>query len=316
MRDLQYAFRVMTREKTFSAAVILTLGLCIGANAAMFTIVNAVLLRPLSYPDADRLVWVANSYPGAGVVEADNSVPDYYDRREGVTAFEDVALYGMTGRTIGTDAGAERMTAVEMTPSLFRILRARPLRGRVFTEEDAVVGQHQKTILSYALWQRQFGGRDDAIGRELRVNGVPFTVIGVMPQDFVWVDPDARLFLPLAFRPEDRGDEERHSNNYLMVARLGPGAAIEQAQRQIEAINAAQLERTAIKQMLIDAGYTTRTMPLHDRTVQDVRRTLYLLWAGVAFVLLIGAVNVTNLTLVRATARAREFATRQALGAG
>lgn len=316
MRDIQYAFRVMTREKTLSAAVILTLGLCIGANAAIFTIVNAVLLRSLPYPDAQQLVWVANSYPGAGVVEADNGVPDYYDRREGVPAFEDVALYSVVGRTVGTNAGAERMTGIEVTPSLFRILRAQPLRGRLFTEEDAVVGQHEKTVLSYALWQQQFGGQDDVIGKELRVNGVPHTVIGVMPRGFLWVDPDARLFLPLAFSPEDRGDDQRHSNNFLMIGRLKPDATIEQAQRQIEAINAAQLERTPIKQMLLDAGFTTRTMPLQDRMVQDVRRTLYLLWGGVAFVLLIGAVNVTNLTLVRATARAREFATRQALGAG
>ena len=316
MRDLQYAVRIMTREKTFSAAVILTLGLCIGANAAIFTIVNAVVLRSLPYPGAEHLVWVANSYPGAGVAESDNSIPDYFDRREAVPAFEDVGLYAITGRTVGTTTGAERMTGVELTPSLFRILRAQPLRGRLFVEEDAVVGQHQKIVLSYALWQQQFGGRDDAIGRELRVNGVPFTVIGVMPSDFVWIDPEARLFVPLAFSPEDRADDQRHSNNYLMIGRLKPGATIDQAQRQIDGINTAQLERSPIKQMLIDAGYTTRTMPLQDRVVQDVRRTLYLLWGGVAFVLLIGAVNVTNLTLVRATSRAREFATRQALGAG
>jgi predicted permease len=316
MRDFQYAVRVMTREKTFAATVVLTLGLCIGANAAIFTIVNAVLLRPLPYPDAHQLIWVANSYPGAGVIEADNSVPDYYDRREGVPVFEEVALYRQVGRTIGTDAGAERVNAMDVTPSLFRVLRAQPLRGRLFTEADAVVGQDQKIILSYALWQQQFGGRDDAIGGELRVNGVPHVVIGVMPPGFLWIDPETRLYLPLAFGPEDRADGERHSNNFLMVARLKPGATIDQAQRQIDAINAAQLERSPLKQMLLDAGYTTRTMPLQDRMVRDVRRTLYLLWAGVAFVLLVGAVNVTNLTLVRATARAREFATRQALGAG
>jgi predicted permease len=316
MRDIQYACRIMTREKTFSAAVMLTLGLCIGANAAIFTIVNAVLLRSLPYPEAAQLVWVANSYPGAGVVEADNSVPDYFDRREGVAAFEDIAVYRLTGRTVGTNVGAERITGVELSPSLFHILRAQPLRGRMFTEDDAVVGQHEKVVLSYAMWQQQFGGRDDAIGSELRVNGVPHSVVGVMPREFLWVDPDARIFLPLAFAPEDRADGERHSNNLLMVGRLKPGATIEQAQRQIEAINAAQRERSPIKQMLIDAGFTTRTMPLQDRVVQDVRRTLYLLWVGVAFVLLIGAVNVTNLTLVRATARGREFATRQALGAG
>jgi predicted permease len=313
--DLRYACRVIGRDRTFSITVVLTLGLCIGANTAIFSVVNAVLLRPLPFDEAERLVWVANAYPGAGVVEGDNGVPDYYDRRSGVGAFEDVALYAEQGRTVGTSAGAERMTAMATTPSLMHLLHARPLRGRLFTEQDGEVGQNQKIILSYALWQQQFGGADDVLGRELRLNGVPHTVIGVMPSDFAFVNPEVRLWFPTAFTAEDRDDKARHSNNYLMIARLRPGATVEQAQRQIDAINAAQLERSPIKQALIDAGFTTTVSPLQDRLVREVRSTLYLLWGGVGFVLLIGGVNVTNLTLVRATSRAREFATRQALGA-
>jgi len=316
LHDIKYAWRVVARDRTFSATVVLTLGLCIGANAAIFTIVNAVLLRPLPFAGAERLAWVANSYPGAGVADADNGVPDYYDRRDGVAAFESVALYRGQGRTVGTSAGAERMTVMEATPSLLRILGVRPVRGRVFTEQDGEPGQQQKTVLSYALWQQQFGGRDDAIGRDLRLNGVPHTVIGVLPRDFAFVDADTRLWIPLAFGPEDRSDDQRHNNSFQMIARVRPGASFEQAQQQVDAVNAAQLERSPIKQALIDAGFGTRVAPFQDRLVQDVRRTLYLLWGSVVFVLLIGAVNVTNLTLVRATSRAREFATRQALGAG
>lgn len=314
--DIKYALRVVGRDRTFAATVVLTLGLCIGANAAIFTIVNAVLLRPLPFAGADRLAWVANSYPGAGVAEADNGVPDYYDRKEGVAAFEHVALYRGQGRTVGTTAGAERMPIMEATPSIFRMLGVRPTRGRLFTEEDGEPGRNQKTVLSYALWQQQFGGRDDAVGSDLRLNGVPHTVIGVLPREFAFVDASARLWIPLAFGPEDRSDNNRHSNNFQMVAQLRSGASVQQAQQQIDAINAAQLARSPIRQALIDAGFTTRVALFEDRLVKDVRRTLYLLWGGVVFVLLIGAVNVTNLTLVRATSRAREFATRQALGAG
>ncbi len=316
LHDIRYAGRVLAREKTFAATVILTLGLCIGANAAIFTVVNAVLLRPLPFAGADRLVWVANSYPGAGVVEADNSVPDYYDRKRGVDAFEDVGLYREQGRTVGTAGGAERMPSMEVTPSLLRLLGARPLRGRLFSEEDGEPGHEQKVVLSYALWQQQFGGRDDAVGSDLRLNGVPHAVIGVLPADFAFLDADMRLWFPTAFTPEDRSDDARHSNNFLMIGRLKNGATVEQAQRQIDAINAAQLDRSPLKKVLIDAGFTTHVASLQGRLVRDVRRMLYLLWGGVVFVLLIGAVNVTNLTLVRATSRAREFATRQALGAG
>jgi predicted permease len=315
LHDIKYACRVIARDRTFSATVVLTLGLCIGANAAIFTIVNAVLLRPLPFAGADRLVFIANSYPGAGVAEADNSVPDYFDRRE-LAAFDEVAIYHQQGRTVGTTNGAERMTAMQATPSLLRMLGVKPWRGRLFTNQEEEAGHHEKVILTYALWQQMFGGRDDAIGQNLRLNGVQHTVVGVLPQDFMFIDAKIRMWIPAYFAPEDRADDRRHSNNFQMVARLKPGATIEQGQRQIDAINAAQLERSPLKQALIDAGFSTRVTGFQDRMVHEVRRTLYLLWGGVVFVLLIGAVNVTNLTLVRATARAREFATRQALGAG
>ena len=317
LHDLKYAGRVLARDKTFAAATILTLGLCIGAHTTIFTVVNAVLLRPLPASDPDRLVWVANAYPGAGVPEADNSVPDYFDRRQAVPAFESIAMYRPSGRTLGTAQGAERVAGMLVTPTFFRTLGAGALRGRVFEETDGEAGRHQKTVISYALWQQLFGGADEAIGRELRIDGLPHTVIGVMPPGFRFVDGAIRFWLPAAFTPEERADSERHSNNFLMFARLAPGATIHEAQRQLDALNAANLERfPELKEALLNAGFTTRVEPLQDRFVREVRGTLYLLWGGVVFVLLIGCVNVTNLSLVRASARAREFATRQALGAG
>jgi len=317
LHDIKHAWRVIARDRTFALTTILTLGICIGANTAMFTIVNAVLLRPLPVEEPERLVWIHNSYPRAGVVEASNGVVDYFDRKQAVPSLEHIVLYSRSGRTIGTRTGAERIPGMFVTPDFFQLLRSRPHRGRLFTAQEGEVGQEHKVVLSYALWQQLFGGRDDAIGQDLRINGVQHTVIGVLPRDFLFADPDIKLWLPLAFTAQDRSDDNRHSNNYAMVGRLRPGATIQQVQREVDALNAANLERFPnLKQILLNAGFHTRVASLQERLVREVRGTLYLLWGGVIFVLLIGCVNVTNLTLVRATARAREFATRQALGAG
>lgn len=260
LHDMTLAWRALARDKTFALAAILTLGLCIGANAAMFAIVNAVLLEPLPFEQSDRLVAVHNSYPKAGVVEATNGVPDYYDRKEAVKAFEALALYQETGRTIGTDAGAERVLAMAVTTEFFELLRVRPQRGRLFTEADGVFGQHQSVVLSYAMWQQQFGGRDEALGTTMRINAVPHTVVGILPPEFVFVAPEVRLWLPLAFRPEDRADDRRHSNSYAMIARLRTGATIEQARSEIDALNARNLERfPALKEPLLTAGFHTRS---------------------------------------------------------
>jgi predicted permease len=316
VREIRLAVRAMARDKTFALPVLLTLTICVAANAAVFAVVSSVILRPLPLPAPERLVWIANSYPGAGVQDAANSVPDYFDRRA-LDAFEEVATFTTTGRTVGTRDGAERLTAMVATPSLFSVLRAKPWRGRLLAESDGEPGQERKVVLGYGLWQRLYAGRDDAVGRELRINGLPHTVVGILPRDFVFVDPTANLWLPLAFTPEDRADDRRHSNSYEMVARLAPGATVERAQQQLDALNRANLERfPASKQVLLDAGFATRAELLRDRLVRDVRATLYLLWGGVLFVLLIGCVNVTNLALVRATTREREMAARQSLGAG
>lgn len=318
LQDLRFAVRLLWKDKTFTVTAVATLAICLGANTAIFGIVNSVLLRPVRVPEPERLVLMYNSYPNAGVTDGGSSgVPDYYDRLRQTNVFEELALYNDRGRTIGAAGNPERVSAMQVTPSLFRLLRIPPARGRMFTDAEGEIGSEKKVILSHALWQRLFGGNDQAIGQDLRIDGEPFMVVGVMPPAFRFISPDVRLWIPAAFTPEQKSDESRHSNNWNMIGRLKPDAGLAQAQSQIDALNARNLDRfPALKEPLVNAGFRTVAVPLSDHLVRHIRGTLYLLWGGVAFVLLIGCVNIANLSLVRSTARMKELATRYALGAG
>ncbi len=317
LQNLRYALRVLLKDSSFTATVLLTLAICIGANAAIFAIVQSVLLRPLPVAEPDRLVNIFNSYPNAGPGRASNGVPDYFDRLQAMDSMQALALYRRAGATVGLDAGAERLPAVQATPSLFRILQTRPALGSIFQEAEGEPGNDLKVIISHGFWQSRFGARPDIIGQPLRINGVTRAIVGVMPPDFQFLWPDINLWTPLAFTPEDKSDERRHSNSYQMVGRLKPDASVEQAQAQLNAINARNDERFPhFRQILKDAGFRTDAVLLQPDLVREIRPVLYLLWGGVLFVLLIGAVNVTNLVIVRSSARQRELATRHALGAG
>lgn len=315
VQDIRFGVKLLRKEKGFTAAVLLTLALCIGANAAIFSVVSSVVLRPLPFPHPERLVKLLNSYPNAGGPRGGAGVPDYDDRRREIAAFDAVALYRGGGVTIGESGSPERVSALHVTPSLFRVLGVRPVRGRAFTEEDGQVGGEHKVVLSYALWQQRFAGRD-VLGTDIRVNGQPYTVVGILPRGFTFEDPDARLWLPLAFTAADRADDRRHSNNYQMIARLRPYATLQQAQQQVDALNRRNDERfPAFREILRAAGFHTIVAGYRNDLIRDVSATLYLLQLGVLLVLLIGCVNVANLVLVRSTARVRELATRSALGA-
>jgi predicted permease len=236
-----------------------------------------------------------------------------------LTVFDEQALFRSQGLTIGGEGNVERVAAVRATPSLFRLLRIRAYRGRVFTHDEGEIGHEHKVVLSYALWQRRFAGRDDAVGKDLRVNGTPYTIVGVLPRDLhFFSDSDEPLvWVPAAFTPQEKSDDARHNNSWTMIGRLKMGATIEQARQQMDALNASNLERFPnFKEILLNAGFTTKVVYLQDDLIRDVRATLYLLWAGALFVMLIGAVNVANLVMVRASARLKEMAMRHALGAG
>jgi predicted permease len=317
LSDLRFACRLLFRDRAFAVTTILTLALCVGANAVVFTVVRSVLMRPLPYAEPERLAFSFDSFPAAGVERAGTSIPNYLDRLAFTDAFESQALYGPTGVEVGAKGSAERVRAMEVTPSFFRVLKASPWRGRTFSESDGTVGQNRVVVLDYGYAQAAFGSQDAALGREMSINGQRYVVVGVMPKLFTFLDADVRLWIPLAFSDEERAEDSRYSQNYDEVARLAPGATIVRAQQRLDAQNVRNLERAGpLKSMLQQAGYRTRLVPLASDIVRSVRRPLQLLWAGVLFVMLIAAVNITNLVLVRASGRTKELATRHALGAG
>ncbi|HSL22234.1 MAG TPA: ABC transporter permease [Vicinamibacterales bacterium] len=317
MHDIRFALRLLARERTFALTSVLTLGICLAANVSIFSVVNSVLLNPLPVPESDRLVLMYNSYPRAGAPDGSTAVPDYFDRLQAIHAFERQAVYRTEGFDVGERGNPQRMRGMRATPSFFDLTGVRTALGRPLVADDAQQGRDHKVVLSHALWRDQFARDPNVAGRELRVNGEPYTIVGVMPESFTFDDPDVKLWVPAWFTAEQRSDDSRHSNNWTYVGRLRAGATMAQAQAQVDALNAANLDRfPQFKEILINAGFHTVAVNFREHLVKDVRGVLYLLWGAVVFVLLIGCVNVANLSLVRSTVRLRELATRMALGAG
>jgi len=244
------------------------------------------------------------------------SVPDYFDRQRDVRSFGEQALYRRVSLTLAVPDGAERVTALRATPSFYRLLGAAPHLGRVIAEQDGEAGNDAKVMVSHNFWRRRYGGDPSLVGRDIRLDGRPFRVVGILARDFEYLWDDIDLWLPASFNADQQSDSSRHSNTWVMIARLKSGASVEQAQREIDALNARNDERLPQFRTLIrDSGYRTAVVPLQEEVVRDVRATLYLLWAGALFVLLVGAVNLANLFLMRSAGRWRELATRHAIGA-
>lgn len=316
---MRFAARLLWKDRSFSITTIATLALCLAANVAIFAVVNGVLLKPLPFPEPDRLVRMFNKYPGAGVdAGGSNGVPDYCDRRRDMPAMEEQALFREAGVTISGSglSEAERIQGMLVTPSFFRVLQAQPLRGQLFTEAHGELGQEKVVVLTHGFWQRLFGGRDDALGQDIRLGGELYKIVGVLPQGFVFLNPDIQLFRPAAFTAREKSDDSRHSNNWQQFGRLKAGATLQQAQSQLDAIKAANLERfPQWREILKNARFGSEVVDFQTNLIGERRSTLTMLWGGAIFVLLIGGVNVANLVLVRSTSRIRELATRHAMGA-
>ncbi len=307
-RDLQYAFRQLRSNPGFTVVTILVLALGIGANAAVFSVINTVLLRPLPFPDSGQLVQIWESNPSHGEVQETVSPWNFVDWQKQSTSLAQLAVYEYESLALVTRGAPERMDAALVSSSFFRVFQVAPQLGRTFSPEDNRPGSHS-AVLSYKGWTSHFNSDPHIVGKAITLAGEPFTVIGVMPNAFRFPALGTDLWATPAFdlKSRSRGD------HYLFaVGRMRPGVAVGQAQAEMSAI-AHRLERQYPD---TNHGSGVTLVPLQEEMVGGFRRGLLLLWGAVTFVLLIACANVAHLLLARSAARQKEFAIRTALGAG
>ncbi len=316
LSKIRYALRQLGQTPGFTATAIATLALCLGANFAIFAVVDAVLVRPLPFPEADRLVTVLNAYPAAGVERSAASYPNYFDRRGNIKAFSSLAIYRGDSAIVGAAGSPNRVESGRVTPEFFALLGVPLAMGRAFTEDQLTYQTDQVAVLTDAFWRSHFAADPKIIGKTFLNDGLTITVIGVLPRDFRFLSSRAQFFRPASGSADDHLPNRRHSNNWNMIARLAPGATLSDAQAQIDAFNTQQVNSDPLAAIIRGAGYHSTVQPLHADFVRSIKPTLLLLQCGVLFLLLIGAVNLANLLLIRASGRTKELAIRQALGAG
>ena len=300
LQDLRFGLRMLIKNPLFTLISVMTLALGIGANTAIFSVVDAVLLRPLPYSEANRLVFLWSTMNSQGVPISGSALPDYYAWRDQNRVFDGLAgFYNGDFNLSSPGTAPELIQGAYITPNLFQVLKVSPSFGRLFASEEEQYGRHRVVLLSYGLWQRRFAGERDLVGRDIKLGGENYTVAGVMPRGLPFFAnlPEVELWTPISFAPND--DMATRNNHFVnLVGRLKAGITSEQAQSDVSAI-AKSMEA----QYPSNKGLGALIVPMQEQIAGDSRKGLLVLLGAVGFVLLVACVNVANLLLARASAR-------------